>query len=314
MMKPDVLAMGKMSPRCMQALEERYTLHKLYEAEDKAAFLKAVGGRIKGIATNGHYGASAPLIDACPNLGIISSWGVGTDNIDLEHARRRGVPVCNTPGVLDDDVANLAITFLLTTTRNFVASDRYLREGRWRREGPPPHGRSIHGRQVGVVGMGRIGRTIAGKLGVFDCRIAYHSRTKKADAPYRFYADLEAMARDSDVLIVIVPGTPETQNMIDRSIMDALGPEGILINMARGSVVDEPALIAALQEGRLGGAGLDVFANEPEVPEALIKMDNVVLQPHLGSATVETRRAMDDLMLENLAAHFEGRPLPSPLP
>lgn len=312
-MKPDVLAVGKLSPRSMQMLEERYALHKLYEADDREAFLKEVGPRIKAMATNGHYGASASLIDACPDLGIISSWGVGTDNIDLEHARRRGIPVCNTPGVLDDDVANLAIAFLLSTTRNFVASDRYVRAGRWKREGPPPHARSIAGRQVGIVGMGRIGRAIGEKLGVFNCRIAYHSRTKKTDVAYRFYDDLEEMARDSDVLIVIVPGTAETQDMIDRRILDALGPEGILINMARGSVVDEPALVAALQDGRLGGAGLDVFANEPDVPEALLRMDNVVLQPHLGSATVETRRAMDDLVLDNLAAHFEGRPLPSPL-
>ena len=258
-------------------------------------------------------GASASLIDALPNLEIISSFGVGTDSIDVEHARKRGVRVANTPDVLNDDVANLAIMLLLATTRSFVSYDRYVREGRWVREGDPPLTRGIAGRQIGIVGLGRIGRVIAEKLRVFHCEIAYFGRHERKDAPYRYYSDLVALARDSAALIVIVPGGAETENLIDASVIDALGPEGILINVARGSVVDEPALVTALKEGRLGGAGLDVFADEPNVPEALFKMDNVVLQPHQGSATIETRRAMGDRMLENLAAHFEGRKLPSAL-
>lgn len=311
-MKPDVLVVGRLMPYVMETLEERYTLHKLDEAADQEAFLREVGERIRGVATGGL--ASAALIDCCPNLEIISSFGVGTDGIDSAHAKKRGVPVCNTPDVLNDEVANTALLLLLTTTRNFVALDRYVREGRWAREGNPPLTRSIAGRQVGIVGLGRIGRAIADKLQVFHCTIAYYARRARPDAPYRFYPDLEELARDSDALIVIVPGGEGTRNLIDRRVMDALGPEGILVNIARGSVVDEPALVAALEEGRLGGAGLDVFANEPNVPEALLKMDNVVLQPHQGSATVETRRAMADRMLDNLAAHFEGRPLLSALP
>lgn len=310
-MKPDVLVPVRLMPYAMQALEERYTLHKLYEAKEPEAFLREVGHRIRGIATGGR--ASAALIDACPNLEIISSFGVGTDGIDSEHARKRGVPVCNTPDVLNDEVANTTVLLLLTAFRKFVAYDRYVRDGRWAREGDPPLTRGIAGRQVGIVGLGRIGRAIAEKLAVFHCRIAYFARHERPDAPYRFYPDLVELARDSDALVVIVPGGAATKNLIDRRVMDALGPEGILVNVARGSVVDEPALVAALKEGRLGGAALDVFAQEPKVPEELFAMDNVVLQPHQGSATVETRRAMADRMLDNLAAHFEGRPLISPL-
>ena len=312
-MRPDVLVNGELSPRVIAALEESYTLHKIYEAADASAFLRDCGPRIRGIATSNFYGVQPPLIDACPNLEIVSSIGVGTDAHDLDYARRRGIRFANTPDVLNDDVANLAVALLLATTRNLVSYDRYVREGRWAREGDPPLTRGIAGRQVGIVGFGRIGRVIAGKLAVFHCRIAYHARNERTDTPYRYYPELAEMARDSAALIVIVPGGRATEKLIDARVIEALGPEGILINVARGSVVDEPALVAALQEGRLGGAGLDVFADEPHAPEALFHMENVVLQPHQGSATVETRRAMGDLMLANLKAHFAGEGLPSPL-
>jgi lactate dehydrogenase-like 2-hydroxyacid dehydrogenase len=312
-MKPDVLVVGELMPYAMQKLAEGYTLHKLYEAGDKEAFLREVGGRIRAFATDGHYGATAAEIDACPNLGIIGCCGAGTDNIDVEYARRKGIPVTNTPGVLNEDTANLAVALLLATTRGLVVHDRYAREGRWKREGDPPLARSIYDRRAGLVGLGRIGRTIAEKLGAFRVEVAYHARHKGSDVPYPYYSDLVALARDSDFLILAVPGGAATKGLVDREVIDALGPEGILINVGRGSVVDEAAMVAALQEGRLGGAGLDVFANEPNIPQALTTMDNVVLQPHLGSATVETRRAMDDLLLANLAAHFNSRPLLTPL-
>ena len=312
--KPHVLANGELPPHTMAQLQQSYTLHRLYEASDRAATLREIGPLVRGIATSNFFGADADLIDACPNLEIISSIGVGTDTLDLEHARRRGVIVANTPDVLNDDVANLAIALLLAATRRMVSYDRYVREGRWITEGDPPLTRGIAGRRIGVVGMGRIGQAIAHKLSVFGCDIAYFARNRRPDLPHRYYSDLAEMARESAALIVIVPGGSETEKLIDRRVLDALGPEGILVNVARGSVVDEPALVAALQEGRLGGAALDVFAEEPKVPEALFAMDNVVLQPHQGSATVETRRAMADLMLANLAAHFAGRPLPSALP
>jgi hydroxypyruvate reductase 2 len=257
---------------------------------------------------------TAAVIDACPKAEIVASIGVGTDSLDVAHARAKGLVVTNTPDVLNDDVANFAVALLLATTRSIPAYDRYVRAGRWTREGDPPLTRGIAGKQIGIVGLGRIGRVIAEKLGVFGCTIAYHARRPRQDAPYRHYPDLKALARDSAALIVITPGGAETTGLISREVMDALGPDGILINVARGSVVDEAALVAALREGTLGGAGLDVFVDEPNVPEELLAMDNVVLQPHQGSATVETRRAMGDLMLANLAAHFAGRPAVTPLP
>jgi len=312
-LKSDVLVLGELMPHVMAALEERYSLHKPYQTPDREEFLRSVADRIRGIATSTFFGVPAELIDALPKLEIIASIGVGTDSHAVEHARRRGVIVTNTPDVLNDDVANLAVALLLATTRKLVAYDRYVREGRWAREGDPAFSRGIVGKQIGLVGMGRIGRVIATKLEVFHCKLAYFARNRRPDAPYRYYSDLSALARDSMALIVIVPGGRATEKLIDRRIMDALGPEGLLINVARGSIVDEAALVKALQEGRLGGAALDVFADEPNVPEALLTMENVVLQPHQGSATVETRRAMGDLMLENLAAHFEGRPLPTPV-
>lgn len=313
-MKPDVLVNGMQMPHVMEALEKNYTLFKLHEAKDRSALLKQAAPSVRAIATGGHHGASAELIDALPNLKIISSVGVGTDAIDVAHAKKRGVAVCNTPGVLDDDVANLAVALLIAVTRKLVAYDRYVRDGRWVKEGDPPLTRSIAGRKVGILGMGRIGKAIADKLEAFHCEVAYHTRNPRADLPYPHYPDLAKLAADVSVLIVIVPGGRETEKLVDRRILDALGPDGVLINIARGSVVDEKALVEALQDGRLGGAGLDVFANEPNVPPELFAMENVVLQPHQGSATIETRRAMGDLMLANLAAFFAGKELLSPLP
>lgn len=313
-MKPDVLVAGGLLPHVTERLYQLYNVHAPDDGKSMEELLREAGGRIRAIATGSHYPVRAPLIDACPKLEIITSLSVGTDAIDVAHARRRGVIVTNTPDVLNDDVANLAVALVLATTRQLVASDRYVRDGRWVSEGPAPFARGIAGRQIGMVGLGRIGSAIAEKLEVFHCKLAYFSRNEKPGVPYRYYSDLVELARDSAVLVVVVPGGKATEKLIDRRVMDALGPEGILINVARGSVVDEPALVAALQEGRLGGAGLDVFADEPNVPLPLLAMDNVVLQPHQASATVETRRAMGDLMLANLAAHFEGSKPPSPLP
>lgn len=312
-MKPDVLIAGGLLPHVMERLRERYQVHMPDDRRSMDELLKEVGPRIRAIATGSTYPLTAALIDACPNLEIISSLSVGTDAIDVAHARSKGVMVTNTPDVLNDDVANLVVALVLATTRRLVEFDRYVREGRWVREGSAPFGRGIAGRQVGIAGLGRIGKDIARKLEVFGCKLAYHGRNKQPGVPYRFYPDLVELARESAILIVMVPGGKGTEKLIDRRVIDALGSEGILISASRGSVVDEKALVDALEEGRLGGAGLDVFANEPHVPEPLLQMPNVVLQPHQGSATVETRRAMGDLVLANLAAHFEGRKLPSPL-
>jgi len=312
-MKPDVLIVDQMMPHVMEALETAYTTHKLHKADDRDAFLAEIGSRVRGIATGGHIGATAALMDACPNLEIISCFGVGVDAVDLDHAASKGVIVTNTPDVLNDDVANTAIMLLLATTRRLVAYDKYVRAGRWVAEGAPPLTQAIADQQIGIVGIGRIGQTIAQKLGVFDCRIAYHARSERPGLSYTYYGDLVEMARDSMALIVITPGGAATDKLISRKVMDALGPEGHLINIARGSVVDEDALVAALSDGTLGYAGLDVFVDEPQVPEVLFAMDNVVLQPHQGSATVRTRRGMGDLVVNNLAAHFAGKPALTPV-
>jgi len=312
-MRPDVLIVGEMMPHVMEALEAAYTTHKLYQADYPDAFLAEIGGRVRGFATSGHLGASPAMMDACPRLEIISCYGVGVDAIDLEYAASKSIIVTNTPDVLNDDVANTAIMLLLASTRNLVAYDKYVRAGRWPAEGDPPLTQAIADEQIGIVGIGRIGQTIAEKLAVFGSRIAYHARHERPGLPYRYYGDLTEMARDSLALIVITPGGAATRHLINADVMDALGPQGHLINVSRGSVVDEEALIAALSDGRLGYAGLDVFAEEPKVPDALIAMDQVVLQPHQGSGTVRTRRAMGDLVVDNLAAHFAGQPALTPL-
>ena len=267
---------------------------------------------IEGFASFGW--APADVIDRMPNLKLISSFGVGYDGVDAAHAASKGVIVTHTPNVLNDDVANTTIALILTTMRRIVEQDKYLRAGRWVSEGNAPLTRSIAGKTVGIVGLGRIGEAIAHKLSVFNCTTVYHSRNEKDGVDYRYYGDLLEMATDCDVLIAITPGGPATNKLINRKVMDALGPEGTLINVARGSVVDEAEMVLALQEGRLGAAGLDVFEQEPKVPTELFDMDNVVLTPHVASATWETRQAMSDLVVENLTHYFEkGAPV-TPVP
>lgn len=311
-MKPELVLVGPMMPHVMEAIDEDFTVHRLWEATDSDALLAEVGERVTAIGTRGDLGASAALIDALPKLEIISCYGVGVDSIDLARAAERNVIVTNTPDVLNDDVANMAIALLLATSRRICAGDRHVRSGAWL-QGEMPLARSIRGKKVGILGLGRIGKDIARKAAVFGVELCYHGRKQQDDVDYRYYGDLVEMARDCDYLVVICPGGEATRNLVNRTVMDALGPEGVLINVARGTVVDEPELVLALQEGRLGGAGLDVFVEEPKVPEALFTMDQVVLQPHSGSATVETRRAMGDLVVQNLRAHIAGKPVLTPV-
>ncbi len=312
-MKPEILMMGPMMPHVEAALDDAYTVHRLHEAADRDVLLAEAGPRIRGIATDGHLGASAEVMDRLPALEVIACYGVGTDAIDLGHARTKGVTVANTPGVLNDDVANLAVALVLATSRHLVANDAYVRQGRWTAEGAPPLSRGLRGRKVGILGLGRIGKDIAEKLTVFGCPIAYHGRREQEGVGYEYFADLTEMAAAVDFLVAICPGGPSTDRIVNADVLAALGPEGTFINVARGSVHDETALIAALLNGTLGMAGLDVFADEPRVPEALMKMDKVILQPHQGSGTVETRRAMGDLVVENLRRHFAGEPVATPV-
>ena len=266
----------------------------------------------RAIATDGHLGADARMIDALPQLEVIACYGVGVDAIDLAHAASRSVAVSNTPDVLNDDVANLAIGLLLAVTRRLTVADRYVREGRWLAANMDLT-QSVVGKRLGILGLGRIGKAIARRAEVLGCTVCYTGRKTQPDQPYPFHDTLIGLARSCDYLVVCCPGGAATQGLVTQEVMTALGPEGVLVNVARGSVVDEAALVTALVEGQLGGAGLDVFADEPRVPAALLTLDRAVLQPHMGSATVETRRAMGDLVVDNLRAHFAGRPLLTPV-
>ncbi|MCC2664082.1 MAG: D-isomer specific 2-hydroxyacid dehydrogenase, partial [Geminicoccaceae bacterium] len=251
-------------------------------------------------------------IEALPGLEIIDVYGVGVDAVDLATAKARGLRVTNTPDVLTVGVAELGMALLLDLARRVAYNDRYLRAGRWPTEGDPELSNSVAGKRMGILGLGRIGRAVARRAEAFDMTVCYHGPRRK-DVAYEYVSDLVAMARAVDCLMVTCLGGPSTAGLVGREVIDALGPKGWLINVARGSVIDQQALVEALLEGRLGGAGLDVFAGEPEVPKALLGLDNVVLQPHQASATWETRDAMGQLVVDNLKAHFAGRPLPTPV-
>jgi lactate dehydrogenase-like 2-hydroxyacid dehydrogenase len=312
MAKPGLVVVGPLMPRVMDGLAPLFEMHKLWEAPDKDALLRKVAPTVRAIATDGTKGAGRELMRELPKLEIVGCQGVGVDAIDLAYAREHNVIVTNTPDVLNDDVADVAMALLLATIRRIPQGDRYVREGRWLK-GPMALTDTLRNRTLGMVGFGRIGKTIARRAAAFDLKIVYHARTLQTDQPYVHYPRLVEMARDVDILMVIVPGGAATRHLINAQVLEALGPSGYLINVARGSVVDEAALIKALQEGKIAGAGLDVFENEPHVPDALIKMENVVLQPHVGSATHHTRNAMAQLVVDNLKAWLEGRPVLTPV-
>ena len=308
----EILSVGPLYPSSFESMARDFTVHALWQAGDRAALLAEAGGRIRGIQTTGSHGADAQLMDALPKLEIISCFGVGVDAVDLDAARQRKIIVTNTPEVLDECVADLAMGLTLATVRRISLGDRFVRAGNWLK-GPLPFARKVGGKTMGILGYGRIGKAIARRAEAFGMRIVYHGRQQQSGVVHKYYASLTDMARDCDVLLVICPGGPATRHIVNAEVLKALGPEGTLINVARGSVVDEQALVQALAEGSLGAAGLDVFESEPKVPEALFGMDQVVLQPHVGSATHETRKAMGDLTVDNLRAHFAGKPPLTPV-
>ena len=308
-----LLVVGEITQHMRDRLDPVFNLHFASKIDDMTGFLREEGGTIAYALTDGHYGVPRDWMDALPALKLISNYGVGYDAIDVGLSRDRGVLVTHTPGVLSDEVATTALMLMLASYRNLLASDAYVRAGRWARDGHMPLSRSADNRRVGILGLGRIGLALAKKLEAFHADIAYHNRNPR-DVPYRYCADLVQMAAESDVLFVVTPGGADTRGIVTREVIDALGPDGMLVNVSRGSVVDEPALVAALAEGRLGSAGLDVFADEPHIPEALFSMENVVLTPHIGSATVETRRAMGDLVVDNLLQHHADGRVISPIP
>lgn len=310
---PDLLIIGNMATPMQNQLAAHFALHKLNEIENIDQWITATGPQIEYVATTGFDGIKNETMAALPNLKMISSNGVGYDKIDAAAANARGIMVTHTPNVLNAEVATTALMLMLATYRELLRDDAYIRAGRWAKEGSPPLSRSADHQTVGILGLGRIGQAIADKLAPFNANIIYHTRRKK-DVPYPYYDNLVAMAHASDVLICITPGGPSTHKIVDEEVINALGPQGTLINVSRGSVVDEAALVAALQEGRLGWAGLDVFENEPHVPEALIALPNVVLMPHMGSATVETRAAMEQLTIDNLVQFLSDGSVHTPVP
>ena len=306
-----LLAVSKLAPLYASQLSA-YTVHDRLHESDPAA-LAELAPKLRGIAASGESKVSAALIAQLPALEIISVMGVGYDGVDVAAAIARGVQVTHTPDVLNDDVADLAIGLMLSAARQLPAADRYVRAGLWP-QGPQPLARKMSGARLGLVGMGRIGQAIATRALAFGMSVAYHARSERAGLPYRFHAQLTDLAADSDFLVVITPGGAGTRHLINAEVLQALGPKGILVNVARGSVVDELALITALERGEIAGAGLDVFESEPRVPDRLLALPKVVLTPHIGSATGATRQAMADLAAANLRAHFAGQPLLTPVP
>lgn len=309
-MRPEIVVARPLMRRIVEGLERDFVVHRLDTAEDPEALIAEIALRVRGMAT--YSWAPAELIDAFPKLEMIGSFAVGYDGIDVEHARRRGLIVTNTPDVLTDEVANLAAGLVLAVTRRIPQADRYVRERRWPQRAFPL-ARSIIGRRVGIVGMGRIGRATARRLEALGAEVVWHGPRPKPDLPWGFHADLAAMARDCFGIVLTCPGGEATRGLIDRKVMAAVGPDGFLVNVSRGTVIDEPAMVEMLTSGALGAAALDVFEDEPNVPEALLGLDNVVLQPHHASGTVETRNAMADLVVENLRLHFAGKPVKTPI-
>jgi lactate dehydrogenase-like 2-hydroxyacid dehydrogenase len=307
-MNPEIVVTTKNPPWLQEALDREFTCHRLYEAKDRQAFLKERAPTVRGLASFAGARVDAALMDALPKLEIISNFGVGVDTIDLQAARERDITVTNTPDVLNDCVADTAMALVLNTLRKFPRAEAHLRAGRWATQGPYPLTTSLDGKVLGILGLGRIGAAIARRAETFGMIIRYHNRNKR-NLPYPYDPDPVTLAKNSDVLMIVTPGGAQTERLVNATVLDALGPKGYVINIARGSIVDEPVLLQYLQDNKIAGAGLDVYANEPHVPPAFFELDNAVLFPHVGSATIETRMAMGNLQVENLRLHFAGKPV-----
>lgn len=300
-------------PAQMAELELNFDVIHLWRERNPESLLQERRNDIVAIASVYFVPVSRTLIEALPNLEIIAQFAVGTDNIDLAAAKERGIAVTNTPDILTDDTADIALSLLLAVSRRICEGDMFVRLDQWRMNNPMPLGTSLSGKTAGIVGMGRIGRAIARRCAAFGLNILYHGPHKKDDVPYTYEPDLQKLAELSDYLILSCPGGAKTHHLVHAPVLEALGPQSYLINVARGSVVKEEDLITALQEKKIAGAALDVYAAEPNVPPVLFKMDNVVLLPHVGSATVETRAKMGELVVQNILAHFRGDPLLTPV-
>jgi hydroxypyruvate reductase len=311
--QPAVLTVMPLPPFYLEPLKAAFTVHERLHLTDPQAFAK-VAPTIRGITGGGESQVPKSLIDQLPALELISVFGVGYDKVDVQAAKARGVPVTHTPEVLNDEVADLALGLMLSVARKIPQADRYVKDNLWADKGNMPLTRKMSGKRLGIVGLGRIGKAIAQRAAAFNMSIAYTGRNRQPGVAHAYYPSAKELAANVDFLVVITPGGDATRKMIDREVLEALGPDGYLVNVARGTVVDEQALIDALRDRVIAGAGLDVFEHEPQVPQALRELDNVVLTPHMASATRETRQAMADLALANLQAHFAGKPLLSPVP
>jgi D-3-phosphoglycerate dehydrogenase len=311
--KPGLLVLGPYAEEDLAALAQHFTVHRLWQAAERDAFIRQVAPKIRAIGTRGEIGASAELMAQLPALEIVACFGVGTDAIDLAYARSRRIRVTNTPDVLTEDVADLGWALLLATARRIPAGDAHVRSGAWAAHGPMALTTRVWGKRLGIVGLGRIGRAVARRAQGFGMAVAYTGRTRQADLDLDWHADAVSLAAWADMLVVCTAGGAGTQGLVGTAVLEALGPKGIVVNIARGSVVDEAALLHALRTGGIAAAGLDVFLNEPRIDEAFRTLDNVVLQPHHASGTVETRAAMGALVRENLVAHVTGAPLPTPV-
>lgn len=314
MANPEILQVGPYPTWDEEALNEVFTVHRYFEAADKAGFLAAHGAGIRGIATRGELGADRTMIDALPALEVIAVYGVGYDAVDLTAAGARGIRVTNTPDVLTEDVADLGIAMMLAQTRGVIGADAWVRSGDWARKGLYPLQSRAHGKRAGVLGLGRIGFEVAKRLAGFGMRIAYSDVVAKDDTrDWDFIPDPVALAEASDFLFVTLAASAATRHIVGKDVIGALGKDGMLINISRASNIDEEALLTALENGSLGSAALDVFEGEPALNPRFLALDNVLLQPHHASGTVETRKAMGKLVRDNLTAHFEGRPLLTPV-
>lgn len=313
-MKPEILQMGPYPEWDQTPLELAFTMHRYFEAADKPAFLAEVGSRVRGVATRGELGASAEIISACPKLEVICVYGVGFDAVDLDAARARGIRVTNTPDVLTNDVADLGVAMMLVQSRGMIGAEAWVRDGSWAGKGLYPLKSRVWGKRAGVLGLGRIGYEVARRLAGFDLEIAYSDVGPRTYAEqWEFIADPVALAARSDFLFVTLAASAATRHIVGRDVIEALGPEGMLINISRASNIDEEALLDALEARRLGSAALDVFEGEPKLNPRFLELDNVLLQPHHASGTVETRKAMGKLMRDNLVAHFAGQTLLTPV-
>jgi lactate dehydrogenase-like 2-hydroxyacid dehydrogenase len=316
MSKPALLNTGPMMTLIEEGIAKAFEVHRLHEAGDQEALLRRIGPNVRAICTGSHTGVrtDAAMMALCPGLKIIGNFGVGYDTIDVAVAAKRGVVITNTPDVLTEEVADTTLGLLLATVREFYQAEKWLRDGRWPKEVEYRLTASLRDRNVGIAGFGRIGKAIARRLEAFGLAVSYFGRKPQAGVSNRYYDDLVAMARDVDTLILVIPGGPATTNLVNAAVLEALGPRGILINVARGSVVDEAALIAALRARKIHRAGLDVFVGEPKINPAFLELDNVTLFPHVGSASNHTRDAMGQVVVDNLVAFAEGRPPKTPVP